>query len=67
MHVCQEALELNGRLIEESRAVYHEDLKRCFLRMEYQLNILLPEVCELIYLPTNKFLLMFFCRQITCQ
>ena len=44
MHVCQEALELNGRLIEESRAVYHEDLKRAFLRMEYQLSTLLPEV-----------------------
>lgn len=48
MHVCQEALELNGRLIEESRAVYHEDLRRSFLRMEYQLSTLLPEVCMLI-------------------
>ena len=44
MHVCQEALELNGRLIEESRTMYHEDLKRSFLRMEYQLSNLLPEV-----------------------
>ena len=50
MHVCQEALELNGRLIEESRALYHEDLKRSFLRMEYQLSTLLPEVCMLIFL-----------------
>jgi len=46
MHVCQEALELNGRLIEGSRMAYHEDLRHAFVRMEHQLNTILPEVNE---------------------
>jgi len=44
MHVCQEALELNGRLIEGNRVAYHEDLRHAFARMEHQLNTILPEV-----------------------
>ena len=37
MQVCQEALELNGRLISTDQLLYHDDLKNKFQEMEERL------------------------------
>ena len=37
MQVCQEALELNGRLISTDQLLYHDDLKTKFQEMEEKL------------------------------
>ena len=34
LQVCQEALELNGRLISADQLLYHDDLKVKFQQME---------------------------------
>jgi len=67
MHVCQEALELNGRLIEGSRMAYHEDLRHAFVRMEHQLNIILPEVSLNLVFIFNFLITRHYSRVIICH
>ena len=39
MQVCQEALELNGRLISTDQLLYHDDLKTKYHGMEETLSV----------------------------
>jgi len=41
LQVCQEALELNGRLIASDQLLYQEDLKTKFQQMEADLSVYL--------------------------
>ena len=47
IQVCQEAMELNGRLISTDQLLYHDELKSKFQQMQWSLAPLLdiePEV-----------------------
>ena len=54
MCVCQDALELNGRLISTDQLLYQEELRSKFSQMEQSLSYFLatPSV-GLIYIPNT--------------
>ena len=61
MQVCQEALELNGRLISSDQHLYHDDLKTKYQQMEDMLAPYLnsPEVCVHLHC-------VIFCSYLVC-